>query len=114
MLPMQSVLSDTFPCLIVDSESIAQDINAPPKTPCINRFFLAENKKSKRKHIDVNDHRNICRPQDRLGVPRTSAQGRLVRRPHDLDLSRFDAAPLIAFTATKEMNYGTETDGRIS
>ncbi|MFC6251794.1 hypothetical protein ACFP4H_17740, partial [Pseudophaeobacter arcticus] len=31
-----------------------------------------------------------------------------------LDLSRFDAAPLIAFTATKEMNYGTETDGRIS
>ena len=30
-----------------------------------------------------------------------------------LDLSRFDAAPLIAFIATKEMNYGTETDGRI-
>ena len=30
-----------------------------------------------------------------------------------VDLSRFDAAPLIAFTATKEMNYGTETDGRI-
>ncbi|MFT4742953.1 MAG: hypothetical protein ACI91Z_000927, partial [Yoonia sp.] len=30
-----------------------------------------------------------------------------------LDLSRFDAAPLIAFTATKEMNYGTQTDGRI-
>ncbi|MFT7311629.1 MAG: hypothetical protein ACI853_002128, partial [Paracoccaceae bacterium] len=30
-----------------------------------------------------------------------------------MDLSRFDAAPLIAFTATKEMNYGTETDGRI-
>ncbi len=28
-----------------------------------------------------------------------------------LDLSRFDAAPLIAFTATKEMRYGTETDG---
>jgi hypothetical protein len=26
-----------------------------------------------------------------------------------LDLSRFDAAPLIAFTATKETNYGTET-----
>jgi hypothetical protein len=43
-------------------------------------------------------------------------------RPEDLlgdaglmkvDLSRFDAAPLIAFTATKETNYGTETDGRI-
>ena len=29
------------------------------------------------------------------------------------DLSRFDAAPLIAFTATKESYYGTETDGRI-
>ncbi len=29
-----------------------------------------------------------------------------------MDLSRFDAAPLIAFTATKETNYGTETDGR--
>ncbi len=28
----------------------------------------------------------------------------------DLDLSRFDAAPLIAFTATKETSYGTETD----
>jgi len=26
-----------------------------------------------------------------------------------LDLSRFDAAPLIASTATKETNYGTET-----
>jgi hypothetical protein len=31
-----------------------------------------------------------------------------------LDLSRFDAALLIAFTATKETDYGTETDGRIS
>ena len=31
-----------------------------------------------------------------------------------LDLSRFDAAPLIAFTATKETDYGSETDGRIS
>lgn len=30
-----------------------------------------------------------------------------------LDLSRFDAAPLIAFTATKETDYGTETNGRI-
>ena len=30
-----------------------------------------------------------------------------------LDLSRFDAAPLIAFTVTKETDYGTETDGRI-
>ena len=30
-----------------------------------------------------------------------------------LDLSRFDAAPLIAFTVIKETDYGTETDGRI-
>ena len=28
-----------------------------------------------------------------------------------MDVSRFDAAPLIAFTATKETNYGAETDG---
>ena len=35
----------------------------------------------------------------------------LVLLTSTLDLSRFDAAPLIAFTATKEMNYGTETDG---
>jgi hypothetical protein len=31
--------------------------------------------------------------------------------PLSLDLSRFDAAPLIAFTAPKETEYGTETDG---
>jgi hypothetical protein len=31
-----------------------------------------------------------------------------------LDLSRFDAAPLIAFIATKETDYKNETDGRIS
>jgi hypothetical protein len=30
-----------------------------------------------------------------------------------LDLSRFDAAPLIAFIAPKETNYENETDGRI-
>jgi len=30
-----------------------------------------------------------------------------------LDLSRFDAVPLITFTAVKEIDYGTETDGRI-
>ena len=30
-----------------------------------------------------------------------------------LDLSRFDSAPLIAFTATKETDYGTETNRRI-
>ena len=34
-------------------------------------------------------------------------------RKQYLDLSRFDAAPLIAFIATKETNYGNETDGRI-
>jgi hypothetical protein len=31
----------------------------------------------------------------------------------DVDLSRFDAAPLIAFTATKEMNYETDPNGGI-
>ena len=31
----------------------------------------------------------------------------------DVDLSRFDTAPLIAFTVTKQTNYRTETDGRI-
>ena len=30
-------------------------------------------------------------------------------RRYLVDLSRFDAAPLIASTATKETNYGTET-----
>jgi hypothetical protein len=30
-----------------------------------------------------------------------------------VDLSRFDAAPLIAFTAAKEMNYGTRKNGGI-
>ncbi|AGI68892.1 IS91-family transposase [Octadecabacter antarcticus 307] len=30
-----------------------------------------------------------------------------------VDLSRFDGAPLITFTATKEMNYGTQKSGRI-
>ncbi|MEY8099330.1 hypothetical protein AB9F29_18195 [Falsihalocynthiibacter sp. S25ZX9] len=30
-----------------------------------------------------------------------------------LDLSRFEAVPLIAFFATKEIDCGTETDGRI-
>ena len=28
-----------------------------------------------------------------------------------MDLSRFCSAPLIAIVATKEMNYGTNTDG---
>ncbi|NRB33046.1 MAG: hypothetical protein HRU27_20905, partial [Rhizobiaceae bacterium] len=39
-------------------------------------------------------------------------QGLEVLRP-EVDLSRFDAAPLIAFIAAKETNYGTEKDGRI-
>ena len=30
-----------------------------------------------------------------------------------LNLSRFDTAPLTAFTATKEIEYGAETKGRI-
>ena len=31
----------------------------------------------------------------------------------DLDLSRFDAVPFIAFAATKETDRGAETDGGI-
>jgi len=41
---------------------------------------------------------------------------RLTVRPGScckLDLSRFDAASLIAFTVTKETDYWTETDGGI-
>ena len=41
---------------------------------------------------------------------------RLTVRPGScckLDLSRFDAASLIAFTVTKEADYWTETDGGI-
>ena len=34
-------------------------------------------------------------------------------RANGLDLSRFDAAPLIAFIATKETDYGNEADRRI-
>ena len=35
------------------------------------------------------------------------------KRGVGVDLSRFDAAPMIAFTVTKETNYWTETDGGI-
>ena len=44
-----------------------------------------------------------------INVEMLAAKSELLK----LDLSRFDAAPLIAFTATKEIYYGTETDGRI-
>ena len=40
----------------------------------------------------------------------------MFRKEHgkiNVDLPRFDAAPLIAFIAAKETTYGTETDGRI-
>ncbi|MFC6637382.1 hypothetical protein GV827_21275 [Sulfitobacter sp. JBTF-M27] len=42
-----------------------------------------------------------------------SPPGAIVVPNYYLDLSRFDAAPLIAFIAAKETNYGNETDGRI-
>src|SRR6056297_3994400 len=45
-------------------------------------------------------------------LPSQKKKPRGRRRP-DLDLSRFDAAPLIAFIAAKETNYGNETNGRI-
>jgi hypothetical protein len=34
----------------------------------------------------------------------------MMRSGCELDLSQFDAVPLIAFTATIEMNYRTNTD----
>ena len=37
----------------------------------------------------------------------------LCRFMNFLDVSRFDAAPLIAFIAAEETNYGTETNGRV-
>jgi len=46
--------------------------------------------------------------------PEQSATGRGANATsRDLDLSGFYAAPLIAFTAAKETDSGTETDGRI-
>ena len=55
----------------------------------------------------------------KVGKNRHKTNGTNLLRAHTsamgaMDLSRFDAAPLIAFTATKEINYGTETDERIS
>ena len=38
--------------------------------------------------------------------------GEVTLEGYKMDLSRFDAAPLIAFTVTKETDYVTETDGR--
>ena len=38
-----------------------------------------------------------------------SSPSRDIATRYPVDLSRFDAAPLIASTATKETNYGTET-----
>jgi len=35
------------------------------------------------------------------------------RHKPEVDVSRFDAAPLIAFIAAKETNYGNKTDRRI-
>ena len=45
--------------------------------------------------------------------PATALSQGLCRALALMDVSRFDAAPLIAFIAAKETNYGTETDGRI-
>jgi hypothetical protein len=48
-----------------------------------------------------------------LTIKRLLSGLRMILFQPAVDLSRFDAAPLIAFTATKETDYGTETDGRI-
>ena len=41
----------------------------------------------------------------------TAAQCYELQTGNALDVSRFDAAPLIAFIAAKETNYGIETNG---
>jgi hypothetical protein len=46
-------------------------------------------------------------------VVRKISASRLVEVELDMDLSRFDAAPLIAFTVTKETDYWAEMDGGI-
>ncbi|WP_339822044.1 hypothetical protein [Sulfitobacter dubius] len=59
--------------------------------------------------------RNSIRPSSFLNVDDLGFGPGFFRiLPNTLDLSRFDAAPLIAFTAPKETDYGTEADGRIS
>ncbi len=50
---------------------------------------------------------------DRAGITTEMAERLKALERENRDLSRFDAAPLIAFIATKETNYGTETNGRI-
>ena len=48
---------------------------------------------------------------DARGFPKARPEVAIERDA--LDLSRFDSAPLIAFSATKETDYGTETNRRI-
>ena len=48
-----------------------------------------------------------------LGMSASDALATFSSNMSAMDLSRFDAAPLIAFTATEESYYGTETNGRI-
>ncbi len=52
---------------------------------------------------------DLSRNLIRIWIEKAEAEG----GTGELDVSRFDAAPLIAFIAAKETNYGTETDGRI-
>ncbi|WP_200879713.1 hypothetical protein [Palleronia rufa] len=59
---------------------------------------------TRRREVTLGDAIDKYVEDSAKAIGRTKAQ---------VDLSRFDAAPLIAFTATKEANYGIETDGRI-
>ena len=52
--------------------------------------------------------------QPRLEKSQSSKPKEAVPAAVRLDLSRFGAAPLIAYCAAKETNYGTNADGRIS
>ena len=47
-----------------------------------------------------------------LGIPNLQNTA-VLSATGGMDMSRFDAAPLIAFIAAKETDYGNETDGRI-
>ena len=54
---------------------------------------------------------------ERLNQDEIAVRLKVSRQPVNsaiLDLSRFGAAPLIAYCTAKEMSYGTNTDGRIS
>ena len=66
--------------------------------------------------LDGSEGLRNFRPEGNAGY--TNGEGQTLNKTPagvllDVDVSRFDAAPLIAFIAAKETNYGNETHGRI-